>query len=167
MEFKKLEQKAKEIRGDGPLLGRNVLAVGFETSFPGTDRPTTIKGSDNLPLEEIEAPALRIKPKLDISDASAAWGGQFIHGISAPMSQLEAQMAEHFKEEQVKEIDAQRNTSEQEHYMAQPSDELMKAANLGVVIPPREEAKPPSELDAKRFKKTKGKPSKKGSTRKR
>jgi membrane protein insertase Oxa1/YidC/SpoIIIJ len=33
MEFKKLEQKAKEIHGDGPLLGRNVLAVGFKTSF--------------------------------------------------------------------------------------------------------------------------------------
>jgi hypothetical protein len=42
----------------------------------------------------------------------------------------------------------------------------MKAANLGVVIPPREEPKAQSKLDPKRFKKTKGKPSKKGSTRK-
>merc|ERR1711862_325002 len=53
MEFKKLEQRAREIRGDGPVLGKNILAVGFETSFPGSYRPSTIRGSD-LPSQKQE-----------------------------------------------------------------------------------------------------------------
>ena len=158
MEFKKLEQKAREIRGDGPVLGRNVLAVGFETSFPGSNRPTTIEGSGIPPPDMIEAPTLSEKPKLDVSQATAAWGGQFIHGISAPMEQLEAQMAEHFKKQEAKEIMAKEDTSERE-YMAQPSVEAMEAANKGVVIPRTniDEPKAPEKINARRFKRNKEK----------
>jgi membrane protein insertase Oxa1/YidC/SpoIIIJ len=163
MEFKKLEQKAREIRGDGPVLGKNLLAVGFETSFPGTNRPSTIEGSGFPPPDMMEALALPQKPKLDISQAKAAWGGEFIHGVSAPIQQLEAHMAEQeqFKEQEAKEL-AEQKAPERE-YMDQPFEEAMEAANKGVVIVPLNEPSAlKKKIDAKQFKKTKGKPSKKG-----
>mmetsp|Transcript_21418 Transcript_21418/g.59569 ORF Transcript_21418/g.59569 Transcript_21418/m.59569 type:complete len:548 (-) Transcript_21418:760-2403(-) len=138
MEFKKLEQKAKEIRGDGPVLGRNVLAVGFETSFPGTNRPSTICGSD-LPPQTVEtendtysSAELPSIPKLSMEQASAAWGGQYIHGISAPMNELEDRVMNELREERVKEIASEKLTSEQGKFMPQGSETEMKAANLGV-----------------------------------
>ena len=138
MEFKKLEQKAKEIRGDGPILGRNILAAGFETSFPGTDRPSTIRGSD-LPQQtdienEISSPAGLTKlPNLSMPEASAAWGGLYIHGISASMSELESRQVNELREERAKEVASQKLTSEQEQFLVEGSDERdMKAANLGV-----------------------------------
>eukprot|EP00536_Pseudo-nitzschia_multiseries_P000633 jgi/Psemu1/321713/estExt_fgenesh1_pg.C_80009 len=138
MEFKKLEQKAKEIRGDGPVLGRNVLAVGFETSFPGTNRPSTIRGSD-LPLKEVEiadetssSADLINLPKLSTEQASVAWGGQYVHGISAPLSELEGRLTNELREERVKEVASQKLTSDQRKYMEQASETEMKAANLGV-----------------------------------
>jgi membrane protein insertase Oxa1/YidC/SpoIIIJ len=137
MEFKKLEQKAKEIRGDGPVLGRNVLAVGFETSFPGTNRPSTIVGSDLPPNFETEneAPSsseLSNLPRLSMEQASAAWGGQYIHGISAPMHELEGRLMDDLREERVKEVASQKLASEQKQFMAQGSERDMEAANLGV-----------------------------------
>lgn len=144
MEFKKLEQKAKEIRGDGPVLGRNVLAVGFETSFPGTNRPSTIKGSGVPPpgtQKLLDATnnhvpeSFQRTPKISMSQASAAWGGQFIHGISAPMHELEKRMMDEMMVEQAKEVATQKLTSEQKRFMVQASEDEMKAANLGVVIP--------------------------------
>lgn len=155
MEFKKLEQKAKEIRGDGPVLGRNVLAVGFETSFPGTNRPSTIEGSGQPPPDmatEEPVSTMKSKPTLDVKQANAAWGGQFIHGISAPLEQLEAQFAEQLKEQQTQEIAMK--TQDDREYMAQATDEMMEAANRGVIVVPKEETKPPSpeKLDPTRFK---------------
>lgn len=157
MEFKKLEQKAKEIRGDGPVLGRNVLAVGFETSFPGTNRPSTIKTSGQLPPDMTEEPTpstMKKKPTLDVSQATAAWGGQFVHGISAPMEQLEAQFAEQLKEQQVKEIASKGEQQQEREYMAQGTDDMMEAANRGVIVVPKDELKPkvPETLDPARFK---------------
>ena len=98
MEFKKLEQKAKEIRGDGPVLGKNILAVGFETSFPGSYRPSTIRGSDmtsqnqERKSEIASTVGLTKMPKLSVAQAMDAWGGQFVNGVSAPMSELESRM---------------------------------------------------------------------------
>ena len=43
---RQLERKAQELRGNGPLLGRGVLAAGLECSFAGTNRPSTIIGSN-------------------------------------------------------------------------------------------------------------------------
>ena len=141
MEFKKLEQKAKDIRGDGPVLGRNVMAAGFETSFPGSNRPSTIAGSDLLPELETEtehksepssAAELSRIPQVSMEQASAAWGGQYIHGISAPMNELEGRLMDGLREERAKEVASQRLTSEQEQYMTQSSQRDMEAANLGV-----------------------------------
>jgi membrane protein insertase Oxa1/YidC/SpoIIIJ len=159
MEFKKLEQKAKEIRGDGPVLGRNVLAVGFETSFPGSKRKSTIETNGVLPPETVEPAPLPQKPKLDIKSAQEMWGGQFIHGVSAPMDQLEAQTAEHFKEQQAKEVAEQKLKETSKEYIFQASDDAMEAANKGVVIIPRDnqESKTLSKIDAKQYKKRAGK----------
>ncbi|CAJ1940076.1 unnamed protein product [Cylindrotheca closterium] len=161
MEFKKLEQKAREIRGDGPVLGRNVLAVGFETSFPGTARPSTIETHGLLP-PDIEPAKLPGKPKLDMKSAQEAWGGQFIHGISAPVEQLEAQLAEEAKEQQSKEIAEQKMEEEKKNYMLQASDDVMEAANKGVIMAPKEllsDTKPsdnkgPSKIKPKQIKKS-------------
>jgi len=173
MEFKKLEQKAREIRGDGPVLGRNVLAVGFETSFPGTNRPSTIQGSGRPPpdmMEPEEPSTMKKRPTLDVSQATAAWGGQFIHGVSAPMEQLEAQFAEQLKEQQAKDLAANEREQEQQRereYIAQTTDEMMEAANKGVIMAPRSSssnksssADAPQTINTARFKKTKA--SKKG-----
>lgn len=169
MEFKKLEQKAREIRGDGPVLGKNVLAVGFETSFPGTNRPSTIEGSGMPPPDMTETPKnLPQRPQLNIPQATAVWGGQFIHGVSAPMEQLEAQMAGHFKEQEAKEQEAKSLGEEvtEREYMAQPSEDAMEAANRGAKIVSTDEFKSETKvIDARKFKKTKGKVTKRGRRR--
>lgn len=164
MEFKRLEQKAKEIRGDGPVLGKNVLAVGFETSFPGTKRPSTIETYGMLPPEIEEAP-LPQKPKLDFASAQAAWGGHFVHGVSAPMEQLEAQMAEEMKEQQAKEI-AEQKAKENEQKFMMGAENAMEAANKGVVIAPAEAPKSPEKIDPQQFKKRIRKASKKARRKK-
>ena len=164
MEFKKLEQKAREIRGDGPVLGRNVLAVGFETSFPGTNRPSTIQttSQDALPIMEVpesSLPSMKKKPTLDIPQAMAAWGGQFIHGISAPMHELESRLEEQRRELQMKEV-ADKKEQEQRQYLAEVTDEMMDAANKGVILIPKEERRPhalKTTLDPIQFKRKAGK----------
>jgi hypothetical protein len=172
MEFKKLEQKAKEIRGDGPVLGRNVLAVGFETSFPGTNRPSTIKGSGTPPpdvadpVETIESSSTPSSsntftrtPAISMDQASAVWGGQFVHGISAPMHEIEERIMDEMKKAQAKEVASQKFQSEKDQYMIQSSERDMEAANLGVRLAPtsilEEQSSPRTKLDPKRFKKTK------------
>lgn len=179
MEFKKLEQKAKEIRGDGPVLGRNVLAVGFETSFPGSNRPSTIKGSESPLLSDEDAlngaagsPIdLPTGPQISMDQASAAWGGQFIHGISAPMKELEERIMDEMKEAQTNVIASQKYQNELGQYMAQATEGDMKAANLGVRMAPASitDSSNPKQgkLDTKRFQKTNSKRSGKPKGRRR
>jgi membrane protein insertase Oxa1/YidC/SpoIIIJ len=86
IELKKLEQKAIEARGDGPVLGKGVLALGLEVSFVGSRRPSSIKGSGIEPMMETihtTAPHANIVPPTPVGNAP------FIHGISAPPSQLD------------------------------------------------------------------------------
>jgi membrane protein insertase Oxa1/YidC/SpoIIIJ len=45
IDLKKLEQKAIEMRGSGPVLGKGVLAANLQVSFPGERRKSTIRGS--------------------------------------------------------------------------------------------------------------------------
>jgi len=164
MEFKKLEERAKEIRGDGPVLGRNILAVGFETSFPGTNRSSTIDGSDLPPSKpEIEggipsAAEWSKIPKLSIEQASAAWGGQYIHGISAPMNELEARLMDELREERAKEVASQKLTLEQGQFITQGSERDMKAANIGVKMTTTSSSAshPSNTLDHANFKRRKG-----------
>ncbi len=145
-----------EIRGDGPVLGRNVLAVGFETSFPGTNRPSSIQGSGTRPTNPTELDSsvfMQQVPRIKLNEASAAWGGQYIHGISAPMKELEERMIRDLKETHAKHAASQKVRST---HMAQPTEHEMKAANLGVKLAPETAGDDYDSrkmmLDAKRFK---------------
>lgn len=77
--LKKLELKAIEARGDGPLLGTGVLYNNFVASFAGPVRPSTI-----IPVGKKRPQPLALevaKPMGPVTDG-------FIHGISAPYWQL-------------------------------------------------------------------------------
>jgi hypothetical protein len=107
MELKKLERKAQELRGNGPLLGVGVLAMGLETSFAGTHRPSTIIGSNPhggplltewgeglaaVPMHKTTTPSVQMSKLVDNNDDDNTndqeynlyQDGPFIHGISAP-----------------------------------------------------------------------------------
>ena len=99
-------------------------------------------------------------PQISMEQASAAWGGQYIHGISTPMKELEEPIMNEMKEAQAKEIASRKHKSELSQYMAQPTESDMQAANLGVrMAPPVQDNVPMQEqkVDPKRFKKFKGK----------
>jgi membrane protein insertase Oxa1/YidC/SpoIIIJ len=136
MEFKMLEQKARELRGDGPILGRNILAVGFETSFAGTYRPSTIKGSGIAPAEQPKC-LLDATPKMDISQTALANRGTIVDGVSAPRWQLEEQFAEKMAAEEAKKKEQAAATAALQYKSRPSDDELMEAANRGVVLAPR------------------------------
>jgi membrane protein insertase Oxa1/YidC/SpoIIIJ len=107
IELKKLEFKAKEIRGDGPLLGKGVLMYGWEVSFPGSRRPSTIQvergrsdQNDTRIVEpfaiepytvEIEKKYRLTQPKL-VSKVMAKT--PYVPGVSAPPWQVERQQRE-------------------------------------------------------------------------
>mmetsp|Transcript_19112 Transcript_19112/g.27506 ORF Transcript_19112/g.27506 Transcript_19112/m.27506 type:complete len:235 (+) Transcript_19112:61-765(+) len=98
VKLKELEEKAKQMRGDGPVLGKGVLAGGLEVSFAGTKRPSTIPGTSgngtsiiNNNMEyygqdsiEVKAPKVAIAPPVPVGNAP------FIHGISAPPQDFES-----------------------------------------------------------------------------
>ncbi len=172
MEFKKLEQKAKELRGDGPVLGKNVLAVGFETSFAGTNRASTIEGSSSQILEQLkeqQAQEAKLRaaqqsqlPKVTMEQASAAWGGNYVHGISAPMTELEGRLMESFKQERAKQV-AAAAVSSHESMPDEDQNSQMEAANLGVKLGPASDNANKAfsgPLDAAKFKKRKASRSK-------
>jgi hypothetical protein len=163
MQLKRLERKAQELRGNGPLLGRGVLAVGLECSFAGTNRPSTIIGSnpeggpDPVLLEMMEEYTAarmtknvhaRVEQEQDFDND----GPLFIPGISAsPEEMRERRRAAFHEQEQQKE----------EEYVPEVSDHVMEAANRGerpVTIAPAvedEDRKTSKTLNAKRFIKSK------------
>ena len=125
MEFKKLEQQAKELRGDGPILGKNVLAVGFETSFAGTKRPSMIEGSSEEILQELAkhereqekakiSKNTKLHSSVSMEQASAVWGGTYIHGISAPMAEVKDRLMDGLREKRLREVAVQKMKSEEQ-----------------------------------------------------
>lgn len=94
-----------------------------------------------------------------MEQASAVWGGQYIHGISAPMHEIEARVMNELRDERVKELASQNLTSEQGKFMTQGSEKDMEAANLGVKMAtttPSKTSQPSSTFDHLSFKKRKG-----------
>lgn len=133
VELKQMEQKAREIRGDGPVLGKGVLAAGLEASFPGTYRKSTIQVEGTSPVTSISAPSAgdKASSKPAISPTpSISFDGPFIHGISAPPWQLAEQQAN--KAEAMSEsVSMSGQASADREYMPQYSDEVMEKANRG------------------------------------
>jgi membrane protein insertase Oxa1/YidC/SpoIIIJ len=169
IKLKQLEQKAREIRGDGPVLGKNaVLAMDFTASFPGEYRKSTIQGSGilNSPFagkaigttistnaaERSSPPAMKVVPP----------EGPFINGVSAPLWQLVEQQEQQRKmqrDDQVEEPVANTLSSDRE-YMPQFADEVMEKANRGEMpratqFVNRDKSKAPEKLNPKRFNKKK------------
>ena len=61
--IKEFEQKAREARGEGELLGEHgVLQPGWEITVPGTSRPSTIAGSANGNRRTLESLKARDGP---------------------------------------------------------------------------------------------------------
>lgn len=114
IELKKLEQQAREIRGDGPVLGKGVLANDLTVSFPGQNRKSTI--------QVLSAPSLNIledkRPTMSVQTQAKATGGPFIHGISLPTSPQA-------------ELKSSNPDSPSREYMPEISDEVMDKANRG------------------------------------
>lgn len=141
IKLKKLERKAKEVRGDGEVLGKGVLAAGLEASFAGSKRESTIVGSGvKLVSQSIETktPRVNVVPPVPVGNAP------FVHGISAPAKEFEA--SEKLSHEK----------SEMQHkVMEEPTEIEMERANLGQ--PPIQIAKPSNrnndaDFDVHRFK---------------
>ncbi|GKY91208.1 hypothetical protein MPSEU_000093500 [Mayamaea pseudoterrestris] len=126
--LKKLEQKARELRGNGPLLGVGILAPGYQASFAGTHRDTSIRGSDiSQAVRETILPET-IQPKVrDIHPMIP-----FIHGISAPPSQLLEQKREEERKNQVSSAISTRTQITDREYMPQFDEDVMEKANRGV-----------------------------------
>lgn len=147
VELKKLEMKAKETRGDGPLLGKGVLMHGWEVSFPGTRRPSTLhvdrskeSGSEThqQPVEpfvirpfssEIEEKYRLTQPSLTLAAMSKS---PYIPGVSAPPWQIERQQREAFAAMEVGET----KEEDQRAYLPKFSNDIIEKANRGEV--PRE-----------------------------
>jgi membrane protein insertase Oxa1/YidC/SpoIIIJ len=170
MQLKELERKAQELRGDGPLLGTGVLAMGLEASFAGTNRPSTIVGSNpnGGPLvvvdddadewEGLTTPSTVSMSTLvnnkDDTDHGNEWqeGVPFIHGISAPRKQKSLAPDPN----SATTSSSTTTSSSNEEYMPTISHEVMEAANRGEFPPTAVQMAPltkkvDSRLDPKRF----------------
>lgn len=150
VELKKLEQKAREIRGDGPVLGKGVLALDYEVSFPGEYRKSTIEGSGIAHEPVPSSPEVLERPIKASAPPKPTF--PFIQGVSAPPWQLEEQ-ANMLKEEATVEA------ADEREYMPQYDDEVMEKANRGELPRPTQfvdgsdKVAPPSKLSMKRFNK--------------
>jgi hypothetical protein len=147
--LKKLERKAIELRGDGEVLGKGVLVAGLQASFAGSDRPTTIEGSGIEYVSETidtKAPHMNVAPPVPVGNHP------FIHGISAPPKEFDADTVDYSDPDEAREIAEQQQEAE---VMVEPTELEMERANNGqlpieIVRPTRDDDKP---LSMKKFKK--------------
>jgi hypothetical protein len=179
IELKKLEQKANELRGDGPVLGTGVLAANLRASFAGSYRRSTIRGSaigrsvggmhpaipsssDTTAAAASTTSGLSVRPQL----ALPPHPGPFIHGVSAPSWQLAEQQAPQLREEAPLHPGAPRSTAPfgdgHREFMPVHSDDVMDKANRGErPVAPQFVPRPapvdgPSRLSTKRLRSRKG-----------
>ena len=159
IKLKQLEQKAKELRGEGPLLGVGVLAPGYQASFAGKFRKSTIEGSGTV-YQVSPEPIVPAAVKPSVPDIPLMI--PFIHGISAPPSQLIERKREEERQMQLeantRTVDAKTDNRE---YIPVYDDEVMEKANRGEFptkiqfVEPEPTPLKPSAVSLKRFKKAK------------
>lgn len=158
IELKKLEQKARELRGDGPVLGKGVLMHGWELSFAGTYRRSSIHGSDPETLKKAEPvvpfaiqpysnlmesssfPTSTPTPTMNVGDDAATSPmmkpkinyGPYVYGVSAPPWQLEQQrpLLEELFAPKMDETVSNSKDNDRE-FMPQYDDDVMEKANRG------------------------------------
>lgn len=103
IELKQLEEQARKIRGDGPILGQHgILAHNYEVSFPGRYRRSTIQINNNnnmmigsnLDTNTQGTPGNTTKVQLQIQLLPKHIQDMtYVHGISAPITQLVQQFS--------------------------------------------------------------------------
>lgn len=154
IELKQLEQKARELRGDGPLLGKGVLMHGWELSFPGTNRKSTIQGSDPATLQKVESVmSFAIQPYANVMESGSSSFtslpnlslgsgmdstmtkpqinyGPYTYGVSAPPWQVERQLPM-FEELFAQKVDETSGNLDDREYLPHYDDDVMEKANRG------------------------------------
>ena len=127
VELKKLELKAREMRGpDGEILGKHgVLALDFETSFEGRKLPSTIAGSGASAIpKDIDLPLIQISPQAVPSVSPIP----FLPNVPSAETSAEASKAP----ARAAEAPFRLPTSSSEgEFVVQHSDEVMEKANRG------------------------------------
>jgi membrane protein insertase Oxa1/YidC/SpoIIIJ len=125
IQLKKSEQAARELRGSNPVLGKGVLAVGYETSFPGKFRRSSIKGSEGngLDVDSVVGSIWKTPTSDTIVNkvTTPSPGDAFVHGVSAPAWQL---------------IEQRQNQKQNDEYLSSFDDELIEKANRGEISTP-------------------------------
>jgi len=120
IELKELEKKAAEARGDGPVLGTGVLAPGFQTSFAGENRPSSIISNT---IENESFHAVQVESFTPVENNI---DGHFIPScIRAP--QIPPDFGENFPKKDEKEKIAETV----DRVISQTEDDIMEAANQG------------------------------------
>jgi hypothetical protein len=141
IQLKELEMKARKLRGTGPVLGKGVLMYGWQTSFAGSYRKSSIEGCKNTPNDTGTLPLqpfpIRPFPEREIGLSKVVPSGNplllptgpFIPGVSAPPWQLERQQALFTK----MAGDARNSPAEETNreYMPQFEEDAMEKANRG------------------------------------
>jgi YidC/Oxa1 family membrane protein insertase len=179
--LKQLQQKAREIRGkDGPLLGKYVLADNWDISFPGEYRKSSIEVNTTSSQPPLEPIAVHVFHAMATSRGMTLQqileqhqtGGAFVHGVTAPLWQLEEQQKEWLAQQPSQRDTATTSTTtsgtkkdkvvdsdaDNREVIPDVSDEIMEKANRGllpVAIKPQSKSttnvKGPIDLHAKRL----------------
>lgn len=146
IELKKLEQKARELRGDGPVLGKGVLLHGWEVSFAGKYRQSSIEGSIAAVVSyDHQQPVVPFRihaftPPIGTCGSVARLvpvvaHSPYIHGVSASPWQLEQQRQETPTSE-LDETIMQTAGNDDREYLPHFADDIMEKANRGEVPRP-------------------------------
>jgi hypothetical protein len=142
IKLKGLEVKARDLRGDGPVLGKHtVLATGApEASFLGKPHKSSIKVDDSL-RQHVDLPVVPLADllRLPTERPLAPEGVGFIHGVSAPMWQIQEQgllLAERTSSQSQATNQDSTSISSNREYTPQIDDDLVEKANRGEVPRP-------------------------------
>ncbi len=133
IQLKQLEQEARKLRGDGPVLGKHgILARDFEVSFAGNYRPTSIRVPRTessqrkiVPLDLRFGHEIPRTPTMNMPMPA----GPYIHGISAPIWQLQEQFLR--QQQELEHQTKLQSSAPEREYMPQISPQVMEKANRG------------------------------------